>query len=188
MKPAIVQVVVPPAMGAGDSTACNSCRPFNCLQWVPHYFLRWRIFARMRRFFLPILRRPLPVFFVPTRNTPIHLVSKNETTSLTDSSSALQDPRRIWLNLLVGVDFLVLFHDAIGFASTFFGKASLKVGCRTNRSRKGRGFHHRSLESTLGFEAVVVGQPCDRPLSAEKQAKWEVGHHHPTRFQLNESN
>jgi hypothetical protein len=30
------------------------------------YFLRWRILALMRRFFLPTLRRPLPVFFVPT--------------------------------------------------------------------------------------------------------------------------
>ncbi len=32
----------------------------------PGYFLRWRIFARIRRFLRPILRRPLPVFFVPT--------------------------------------------------------------------------------------------------------------------------
>ncbi|TVP95981.1 MAG: hypothetical protein EA381_17920 [Planctomycetaceae bacterium] len=32
----------------------------------PAYFLRWRIRARIRRFFLPTLRRPLPVFFVPT--------------------------------------------------------------------------------------------------------------------------
>ena len=30
------------------------------------YFLRCRIFARIRRFLRPILRRPLPVFFVPT--------------------------------------------------------------------------------------------------------------------------
>lgn len=29
------------------------------------YRLRWRIFARLRRLRLPILRRPLPVFFVP---------------------------------------------------------------------------------------------------------------------------
>ncbi len=30
------------------------------------YFLRCRIFARMRRFFRPIFRRPFPVFFDPT--------------------------------------------------------------------------------------------------------------------------
>ena len=30
------------------------------------YRLRWRILARMRRFFRPTLRRPFPVFFVPT--------------------------------------------------------------------------------------------------------------------------
>ncbi len=30
------------------------------------YRLRWRILARMRRFLRPILRRPLPVFLVPT--------------------------------------------------------------------------------------------------------------------------
>jgi len=30
-----------------------------------HYFLRCRILARLRRFVLPILRRPLPVLFVP---------------------------------------------------------------------------------------------------------------------------
>ena len=31
------------------------------------YPLRWRILDRMRRFFRPTLRRPFPVFFVPTR-------------------------------------------------------------------------------------------------------------------------
>jgi hypothetical protein len=30
------------------------------------YFLRWRIFERMRRFLRPSFRRPLPVFLVPT--------------------------------------------------------------------------------------------------------------------------
>ena len=30
------------------------------------YFLRWRIRARIRRFFRPIFRRPRPVFFTPT--------------------------------------------------------------------------------------------------------------------------
>lgn len=30
------------------------------------YRLRWRILARMRRFLRPTLRRPLPVFLVPT--------------------------------------------------------------------------------------------------------------------------
>jgi hypothetical protein len=33
---------------------------------VENYFLRWRIFERIRRFFRPNFRRPLPVFFVPT--------------------------------------------------------------------------------------------------------------------------
>jgi hypothetical protein len=33
------------------------------------YFLRWRILARMRRFFRPILRLPLPVFLVPTQSS-----------------------------------------------------------------------------------------------------------------------
>lgn len=32
----------------------------------PNYLLRWRILARMRRFLRPSLRRPLPVFLVPT--------------------------------------------------------------------------------------------------------------------------
>jgi len=32
-----------------------------------NYFLRWRIFARIRLFLRPSFRRPLPVFFVPTR-------------------------------------------------------------------------------------------------------------------------
>lgn len=36
-------------------------------QAVRRYFLRWRILARIRRFLRPTLRRPLPVFFVPTR-------------------------------------------------------------------------------------------------------------------------
>ena len=34
---------------------------------IRSYFLRCRILARMRRFLRPILRRPLPDFFVPTR-------------------------------------------------------------------------------------------------------------------------
>ncbi len=29
------------------------------------YFLRWRIFARMRRFLRPCFRRPFPDFLVP---------------------------------------------------------------------------------------------------------------------------
>jgi hypothetical protein len=36
-------------------------------QELEAYFLRCRIRARMRRFLLPIFRRPLPVRFVPTR-------------------------------------------------------------------------------------------------------------------------
>ena len=34
------------------------------------YFLRWRILARIRRFLRPILRRPLPDFFVPKSKLP----------------------------------------------------------------------------------------------------------------------
>jgi len=34
------------------------------------YFLRCRILARIRRFLRPNLRRPLPVFLVPTRLDP----------------------------------------------------------------------------------------------------------------------
>ena len=33
---------------------------------LPPAYLRWRMRARILRFFRPILRRPLPVFFVPT--------------------------------------------------------------------------------------------------------------------------
>ena len=33
------------------------------------YFFRWRIRARIRRFFRPIFRRPRPVFFTPTSNS-----------------------------------------------------------------------------------------------------------------------
>src|ERR1700720_1738129 len=32
-------------------------------------YLRWRIFERMRRFLRPSLRRPLPVFLVPTQGS-----------------------------------------------------------------------------------------------------------------------
>jgi len=35
------------------------------------YFLRWRILERMRRFLRPSFRRPLPVFFVPTRDSVV---------------------------------------------------------------------------------------------------------------------
>ena len=42
-----------------------------------HYFLRWRIRARMRRFFRPTLRRPFPVFFTPTCNSPFGLSAAN---------------------------------------------------------------------------------------------------------------
>jgi len=37
------------------------------------YFLRWRIRERMRRFFWPSFRRPLPVFFTPTNDSPNRL-------------------------------------------------------------------------------------------------------------------
>jgi hypothetical protein len=32
---------------------------------IEDYFLRWRIFARMRRFLRPCFRRPFPDLFVP---------------------------------------------------------------------------------------------------------------------------
>lgn len=35
-----------------------------------NYFLRWRILALMRRFFLPTFRRPFPVLLVPTLYSP----------------------------------------------------------------------------------------------------------------------
>jgi hypothetical protein len=35
------------------------------LRLVEDYFLRWRIFARMRRFLRPCFRRPFPDFLVP---------------------------------------------------------------------------------------------------------------------------
>jgi hypothetical protein len=49
-----------------------------CVLYQPSraYFLRWRIRARMRRFLRPILRRPFPVFFVPTsklQTDPVHV-------------------------------------------------------------------------------------------------------------------
>ena len=40
----------------------ESSGPFRQLS---DYFLRWRILLRIRRFLRPILRRPLPDFFVP---------------------------------------------------------------------------------------------------------------------------
>ena len=49
---------------------CVLCQPLRA------YFLRWRIRARMRRFLRPILRRPFPVFFVPTsklQTDPVHV-------------------------------------------------------------------------------------------------------------------
>jgi hypothetical protein len=44
----------------GSSEKCPGFNPA-----ADHYFLRCRILARMRRFLLPIFRRPLPVLFVP---------------------------------------------------------------------------------------------------------------------------
>ncbi|QEG20467.1 hypothetical protein MFFC18_03150 [Mariniblastus fucicola] len=38
-----------------------------CNGRIADYFLRWRILALIRRFFLPTFRRPFPVRFVPTR-------------------------------------------------------------------------------------------------------------------------
>ena len=38
-----------------------------CRRTSSRDYLRCRIFARMRRFLRPILRRPFPVFFVPTQ-------------------------------------------------------------------------------------------------------------------------
>jgi hypothetical protein len=38
------------------------------------YFLRCRIRARIRRFLRPIFLRPRPVFFTPTKSTPVEKV------------------------------------------------------------------------------------------------------------------
>ena len=65
--------VVLPAKKLRDETRRTKKRPrsiprsFSLLNFRPRdYFLRWRILLRMRRFFRPTFRRPLPVFFVPT--------------------------------------------------------------------------------------------------------------------------
>lgn len=49
--------------GAGIARRCFSVNKGNREQG--NHFLRWRILDRMRRFFRPILRRPLPDFLVP---------------------------------------------------------------------------------------------------------------------------
>ena len=56
--------------------------------------MRWRIFARMRRFFWPTLRRPLPDFFVPKiyslvleiANEPVTQIGIGPTTWFSDSN------------------------------------------------------------------------------------------------------
>jgi hypothetical protein len=55
-----------------------------------NYFLRCRIFARMRRFFRPIFLRPFPVRFVPTPYSPRSGVS------IRYETSALQSPD-LWI-------------------------------------------------------------------------------------------
>ena len=61
------------ASGTPDTSHCSICRKSKCGSTTRgrRYFLRWRIFARMRRLRLPILRRPFPVLFVPmSKSTP----------------------------------------------------------------------------------------------------------------------
>jgi hypothetical protein len=54
-----------PANGAGSNHRCAA--------GIRRY-LRWRIRARLRRFFRPCFRRPLPVFFTPmTCRTPLSI-------------------------------------------------------------------------------------------------------------------
>ena len=43
-----------------------ACCPKRLIEISANYFLRCRIFARIRRFLRPTLRRPLPVLLVPT--------------------------------------------------------------------------------------------------------------------------
>jgi hypothetical protein len=45
---------------------------------VKDYFLRWRIFARMRRFLRPSFRRPFPDLFVPKAISVFSLMESTE--------------------------------------------------------------------------------------------------------------
>jgi hypothetical protein len=45
------------------------------------YFLRWRIFARMRRFLRPSFRRPLPDFLVPNAYSDFKFPGNQPTTT-----------------------------------------------------------------------------------------------------------
>lgn len=68
-------------------------RPLSRSQFA--YFLRWRIFARMRRFFRPSFLLPLPLFFTPTNRTSSRTVlglvlpSDCEKDALGDNSIAI---------------------------------------------------------------------------------------------------
>lgn len=57
------------------------------------YFLRCRILERIRRFLRPILRRPFPVFFVPTIFSACGSSGQNERRRATDAGNRARRPR-----------------------------------------------------------------------------------------------
>jgi hypothetical protein len=50
------------------------------------YFLRWRIFARMRRFLRPCFRRPFPDLFVPKAISVFKMNQPNKLATILDCS------------------------------------------------------------------------------------------------------
>ena len=63
-----------PSARPGEESATPLGKVTDGMKRHAGYFLRWRILERMRRFLRPSLRRPLPVFFVPTRNSVERIV------------------------------------------------------------------------------------------------------------------
>jgi hypothetical protein len=57
---------------------------------VKDYFLRWRIFARMRRFLRPSFRRPFPDLFVPKAISVCKLNQPNKLATILDCSNGQQ--------------------------------------------------------------------------------------------------
>jgi hypothetical protein len=49
----------------GTMTSCDERKNRQERRFTEDYFLRWRIFERMRRFLRPCFRRPFPDFLVP---------------------------------------------------------------------------------------------------------------------------
>ena len=69
--------------GIDCATRETSCQKGDSIK---DYFLRWRIFARMRRFLRPCFRRPFPDLFVPKAISVCKLNQPNKLATILDCS------------------------------------------------------------------------------------------------------